>query len=193
MNWFKLLRNSAELDDVDDALKPTSASNVLDLAEWLRKNSASDQVHVVDSGAEACKTALQLTRQWGKLHRHGASGIISVCDRHPGTVKVPLNDLAALHAAVDERTVAIILQPFEDVADVTPAIHAYLLGVAQLCRELKILLILDETQAEKGKARYEALLCEERFGVRADIVILDNGIPGGVPRAAVLARGNVCA
>lgn len=193
MNWFKLRHNEADLHDINHGTKPSGTRQVLDLAQWLRKSSASDQVHVVDSGAEACETALRLTRQWGELHRHGACGIISVCDSHPGSIKVPFNDLAALHAAVDERTVAIILEPIGSAADITPAIHTYLQGVAQLCRELKILLILDETQAEKGKARCEALLCEERYGVRADIVILGNGVLGAMPRAAVLARGNAYA
>ncbi|MEB0312280.1 aminotransferase class III-fold pyridoxal phosphate-dependent enzyme, partial [Pseudomonas sp. 10B1] len=60
-------------------------------------------------------------------------------------------------------------------------------GAAQLCRDLKILLILDETRT--GLGRHVTLLCEDRYAIRADIVVLISVTEGGRVGAAVLARG----
>jgi acetylornithine/N-succinyldiaminopimelate aminotransferase len=103
---------------------------------------------------------------------------------------VPFNDLEALHAAVDARTVAIMFEPIQSEAGVRPATEHYLKGVERLCRELGILLIFDEVQT--GIGRCGTLLAEQSYGVRADIVVLGKGLGGGVPLAALLARGKAC-
>jgi acetylornithine/N-succinyldiaminopimelate aminotransferase len=95
-----------------------------------------------------------------------------------------------MHAAVDARTVAIMLEPIQSEAGVIPATESYLKGVERLCRELGILLILDEVQT--GIGRCGTLLAEQSYGVRADIVVLGGGLGGGVPLAALLARGKAC-
>lgn len=186
---------------------------LLRLVELLCQSTGSDQAYLLNSGAEACEGAIKLARKWGQLHRNGAYHIITAsqgchgrslgalsasdplpCNRCepglPGFSKVPFNDLAALHAAVDSRTVAIMLEPIQGEAGVIPATREYLKGVEQLCRELGILLILDEVQT--GVGRCGALLAEHAYGVRADIVTLGKGLGGGVPLAALLARGSAC-
>ncbi|MCF3991701.1 aminotransferase class III-fold pyridoxal phosphate-dependent enzyme, partial [Pseudomonas aeruginosa] len=60
----------------------------------------------------------------------------------------------------------------------------------RLCRQRGVLLILDEVQT--GIGRCGALLAEELYGVRADIVTLGKGLGAGVPLSALLARGNAC-
>ncbi|MDZ4019591.1 aspartate aminotransferase family protein [Pseudomonas sichuanensis] len=187
--------------------------SLLRLVELLCQSTGSDQAYLLNSGAEACEGAIKLARKWGQLHRNGAYHIITAsqgchgrslgalsasdplpCNRCepglPGFSKVPFNDLAALHAAVDSRTVAIMLEPIQGEAGVIPATREYLKGVEQLCRELGILLILDEVQT--GVGRCGALLAEHTYGVRADIVTLGKGLGGGVPLAALLARGSAC-
>ncbi|QXH35450.1 aspartate aminotransferase family protein [Pseudomonas muyukensis] len=186
---------------------------LLSLVEQLCQSTGSDQAYLLNSGAEACEGAIKLARKWGQLHRNGAYHIITAsqgchgrslgalsasdplpCNRCepglPGFSKVPFNDLAALHAAVDSRTVAIMLEPIQGEAGVIPASADYLKGVERLCRELGILLILDEVQT--GIGRCGALLAEQTYGVRADIVTLGKGLGGGVPLAALLARGSAC-
>ncbi len=186
---------------------------LLSLVELLCQRTGSDQAYLLNSGAEACEGAIKLARKWGQLHRNGAYHIITAsqgchgrtlgalsasdplpCNRCepglPGFSKVPFNDLAALHAAVDSRTVAIMLEPIQGEAGVIPATRDYLQGVERLCRELGILLILDEVQT--GVGRCGALLAEESYGVRADIITLGKGLGGGVPLAALLARGRAC-
>ena len=187
---------------------------MLNLAERLCLSTGSDQAYMLNTGSEACEAAIKLARKWGQQHRGGASRIIvanngchgrslatiSASDSStqtnrfepqlPGFSRVPFNDLPALHAAVDERTVAIMLEPIQSEAGVIPASAHYLKGVERLCRELGILLILDEVQT--GMGRCGALLAEQSCGVRADIVVLGKGLGGGVPLAALLARGKAC-
>lgn len=187
---------------------------MLNLAERLCASTGSDQAYLLNSGSEACEAAIKLARKWGQRYRGGASriivasqgchgrslGTISASDspklvnrfepQLPGFSHVPFNDLAALHAAVDARTVAIMLEPIQSEAGVIPATGHYLKGVERLCRELGILLIFDEVQT--GVGRCGTLLAEQSYGVRADIVVLGKGLGGGVPLAALLARGKAC-
>ncbi|WP_166366258.1 aspartate aminotransferase family protein [Pseudomonas akapageensis] len=187
---------------------------MLRLADLLCQCTDSDQVYLLNSGTEACEGAIKLARKWGQRHRNGAYRIITAsqgCHGHSlgamsasdragceglfepkvsGFCKVPFNDLQAMHAAVDAQTVAIMLEPIQGDAGVIPASQEYLKGVERLCRELGILLILDEVQT--GVGRCGALLAEETYGVRADIVTLGKGLGGGVPLAALLARGTAC-
>ncbi|MFJ7797434.1 aspartate aminotransferase family protein [Pseudomonas sp. NPDC096950] len=187
---------------------------LLNLAERLCTSTGSDQAYLLNSGSEACEAAIKLARKWGQLHRGGASriivankgchgrslGTISASDSStltnrfepqlPGFSHVPFNDLPALHTAVDAQTVAIMLEPIQSEAGVIPADEHYLKGVERLCRELGILLILDEVQT--GLGRCGTLLAEQSYGVRADIVVLGKGLGGGVPLAALLARGKAC-
>jgi acetylornithine/N-succinyldiaminopimelate aminotransferase len=187
---------------------------MLNLAERLCASTGSDQAYLLNSGSEACEAAIKLARKWGQRHRGGASriivasqgchgrslGTISASDSSnlvnrfepqlPGFSRVPFNDLAALHAAVDARTVAIMLEPIQSEAGVIPATGHYLKGVERLGRELGILLIFDEVQT--GVGRCGTLLAEQSYGVRADIVVLGKGLGGGVPLAALLARGKAC-
>ncbi|WP_448109568.1 aspartate aminotransferase family protein [Pseudomonas azerbaijanoccidentalis] len=171
---------------------------MLNLAERLCLSTGSDQAYLLNTGSEACEAAVKLARKWGQQHRGGAAGILVAsngCHGHSLTMSagfshVPFNDLPALHAAVDERTVAIMLEPIQSEAGVIPATAHYLKGVERLCRELGILLILDEVQI--GIGRCGTLLAEQAYGVRADIVVLGKGLGGGVPLAALLARGKAC-
>ena len=187
---------------------------MLDLAERLCESTASDQVHFLNTGAEANEGAIKLARKWGQLHRGGAHRIITATHschgrsfgamsasgsgtfdnrfepQMPGFINVPFNDLPALHAAVDAQTVAIMLEPVQSDAGVIPATEHYLKGVERLCRELGILLILDEVQT--GMGRCGTLLAEQNYGVRAHIITLGKGLGGGVPLAALLARGKAC-
>lgn len=185
----------------------------LNLADRLCHRTGSDQAYLLNSGAEACEAAIKLARKWGQLHRGGAYRIITASNgchgrsfaamsasaavsenrfepQLPGFSHVPFNDLPALHAAVDAQTVAIMLEPIQNDAGVIPATEHYLKGVERLCRELGILLILDEVQT--GTGRCGTFLAEQHYGVRADIITLGKGLGGGVPLAALLARGKAC-
>ncbi|MEL2330706.1 aminotransferase class III-fold pyridoxal phosphate-dependent enzyme, partial [Klebsiella pneumoniae] len=85
----------------------------------------------------------------GKPAQHGLEGF----------ARVPFNDLDAMAAAIDEETVAVMLEPVQGDAGVIPATLDYLRGIERLCRQRGVLLILDEVQT--GIGRCGALLAEE--------------------------------
>lgn len=188
--------------------------SLLKLASRLCQATDSDQVYFLNSGAEANEGAIKLARKWGQVHRGGAYRIVTACNsfhgrtlatmsasgkpafehlfepKLPGFTKVPYNDLEALEAAVDDETVAVMLEPVQGEAGVIPATLDYLQGAERLCRARGVLLILDEVQT--GVGRCGTLLAEELYGIRADVITLGKGLGGGVPLAALLARGNAC-
>ncbi len=179
------------------------------LATRLTAHSIFDHVFFASTGAEANEGAIKLARKWGALHRNGAHKIISFANgfhgrtlatmsasgkagweqlfepKVPGFVKLPYNDLEAVARAVDEQTVAVMLEPIQGEAGVIPATMEFVQGLRRLTRERGMLLIFDEVQT--GMGRTGALFAYERLGVEPDIMTLGKGIGGGVPLAALLA------
>ncbi len=93
---------------------------------------------------------------------------------------MPFNDLDAMAAAIDEETVAVMLEPVQGDAGVIPATLDYLRGIERLCRQRGVLLILDEVQT--GIGRCGALLAEELYGYA----------PTSLPSARASAPGCRC-
>ena len=118
--------------------------------------------------------------QWEHLYEPKVSGF----------VKVPLNDLAAVEAAITPRTVAVMLEPIQGEAGVFEATIPFLRGVRGLTRERGILLILDEIQT--GIGRTGRLFGFEHADIMPDIMTLAKGLGGGVPLAALVAHRDVC-
>ncbi|MCP5370438.1 MAG: acetylornithine transaminase [Hyphomicrobiales bacterium] len=187
---------------------------LVDYARALTAASGLARVFPANSGAEANEGAIKLARKWGALNRNGAFEIITTHHafhgrtlatmsasgkagwdalfepKVPGFPKVPLNDLAAVEAAITERTVAVMLEPIQGEAGVWPATDDYLRGLRALTEERNILLILDEIQT--GMGRTGELFAWQHPEVRPDIMTLGKGIGAGVPLAALLAREEVC-
>ncbi len=69
----------------------------------------------------------------------------------PGFTYVPFNDAAALRAAVNENTVAILLEPVQGESGVNPATPEFLRAAAKLRDERDLLLLLDEVQCGLGR------------------------------------------
>jgi acetylornithine/N-succinyldiaminopimelate aminotransferase len=184
------------------------------LSDLLTHHSGLHQVFLANSGAEANEGAIKLARKWGAKHRDGAYEIITMDHgfhgrtlatmaasgktqweqlfepKVSGFVKVPLNDLAAVAAAITPRTVAIMLEPIQGEAGVFEADIPFMRGLRALTRERGILLILDEIQT--GIGRTGRLFGCEHAGVVADIMTLAKGLGGGVPLAALVAHRDVC-
>jgi acetylornithine/N-succinyldiaminopimelate aminotransferase len=179
------------------------------LATLVAESSGLHTVFFCNSGAEANEGAIKLARKWGALHRGGAYEIVTTHGsfhgrtlatmsasgkpafeplfepKVPGFVKVPLNDLGAMAAAITDRTVAVMLEPIQGEAGVIPADDDYLRAVRALTRERGVLLILDEIQT--GIGRTGLLYGFEHPGVRPDIFTLGKGLGAGVPLAALVA------
>jgi acetylornithine/N-succinyldiaminopimelate aminotransferase len=182
------------------------------LATLVAESSGLDTVFFCNSGAEANEGAIKLARKWGTKHRGGAYEIVTTQGafhgrtlatmsasgkpaferlfepKVPGFVKVPLNDLSSLAAAITERTVAVMLEPIQGEAGVIPAEDDYLRAVRALTRERGVLLILDEIQT--GIGRTGLMYAFEHTQTRPDILTLGKGLGGGVPLAALVASAD---
>lgn len=183
---------------------------MIELAQRLTANSVFDEVFFTNSGAEANEGAIKLARKWGRIHRNGAHKIVTFehgfhgrtlatmaatgkpgWDRlfppiMPGFEKVPYNDINAVEAAIDDDSVAIMLEPIQGEAGVIPAKHAFIRSLAELAHEHALLLIFDEVQT--GMGRTGTLFAYEQYGIEPDIMTLGKGIGGGVPLAALLTK-----
>ncbi len=182
------------------------------LATLVADSSGLDAVFFCNSGAEANEGAIKLARKWGALHRGGAFEIVTTHGsfhgrtlatmsasgkpafeklfepKVPGFVKVPLNDLDTMAAAITDRTVAVMLEPIQGEAGVVPADDDYLRAVRALTRARGVLLILDEIQT--GIGRTGRLYAFEHTDTRPDILTLGKGLGAGVPLAALLASAH---
>jgi len=183
------------------------------LATLVAEASGLDHVFFCNSGAEANEGAIKLARKWGQLRRGGAFELVTTHGafhgrtlatmaasgkpafeplfepKATGFVKVPLNDLDAVAAAITARTVGVMLEPIQGEAGVVPATDEYLQALRALTRERGVLLILDEIQT--GIGRTGRVFGFEHAGVRPDILTLGKGLGGGVPLAALVASREV--
>jgi acetylornithine/N-succinyldiaminopimelate aminotransferase len=82
----------------------------------------------------------------------------------PGFARARLNDVDSVVGAINERTVAIMLEPVQGEAGVRPASAAFLQALRRLCDERGLLLIFDEVQT--GCGRLGSLFAFQQAGSR---------------------------
>ena len=184
------------------------------LAQRLVDHSCFDRVFFANSGAEANEGAIKLARKWGTRHRGGAYEIITFDHafhgrtlatmsasgkpgwdtlfepKVPGFPKATLNDLGSVERLINDRTVAVLLEPIQGEAGVLCATDDFLRALRALTHARGLLLIVDEVQT--GMGRTGTLFGYEHAGIEPDIMTLGKGIGGGVPLAALLAREAAC-
>jgi ornithine--oxo-acid transaminase len=172
-----------------------------------------EMVLPMNTGAEAVETAVKTARKWGYRIKGVPDGQakIVVADNNfhgrtttivsfstdedarrdfgpytPGFEIVPYGDLAALAAAVDAHTVAVLLEPIQGEAGVLVPPPGYLAGVRELTRERNVLFVADEIQS--GLGRTGATFACEHEGVVPDMYLLGKALGGGVvPVSAVVS------
>ena len=176
-----------------------------------------DLVLPMNTGAEAVETAIKTARKWGyevkgvtpgaativvaRGNFHGrTTTIVSFSDDEdarrgfgpytPGFRLVPYGDGAALAEAIDDTTVAVLLEPIPGESGVIIPPADYLPAARRLCDERAVLLIADEIQS--GLGRTGTTLACDLVGVRPDLVLLGKALGGGVvPVSAVVGRRDV--
>ncbi|MFB6723148.1 ornithine--oxo-acid transaminase [Kribbella sp. NPDC056345] len=174
--------------------------------------AGKEAVLPMNSGAEAVETALKLARRWGYLVKgvpdgkatiivadgnfHGRtisiisfSGDQEAHDNYgpytPGFCSVPYGDAAALEAAIDEHTVAVLIEPVQGESGVIVPPAGYLPAVRELCTRHNVLMVADEIQSGLGRAG--ATFASGRAGVVPDVYILGKALGGGImPLSAVV-------
>lgn len=186
---------------------------MVELGKMLVERSCLDRAFFCNSGTEAVEAAIKLARRWGKDTRGGAHEIIATINSFhgrtfgalaatgnrryqepfepmvPGFHHVPWNDMAAIKAATNEHTVAVLLEPIQGEGGVNMPAPGFLKAVREWCTERGLLLILDEVQT--GVGRTGTLFAYEQEAIEPDIMCLAKGLAGGVPIGAVLAREEI--
>jgi glutamate-1-semialdehyde 2,1-aminomutase len=169
-----------------------------------------DVVRMVNSGTEACMSAIRLARGYtgrdkiikfaGNYHGHADSFLIKAgsgaltlgTPNSPGVTKgtaadtltARYNDLGsvqALVAAEPENIAAIIIEPVAGNMGCIPPQPGFLEGLRSLCDANGIVLIFDEVMTGFRLAPGGA---QERLGVQADLVTFGKVIGGGMPVGA---------
>ncbi len=186
-------------------------------AESLAELTGLDMVLPMNTGAEAVESAIKVARKWAYevkgVAPDQATIVVAADNFHgrtttivsfstdetaragfgpftPGFRVVPYNDLAALEAAVDETTAAVLIEPIQGEAGVVIPDDGYLRGVRELTRRTGCLFIADEIQS--GLGRTGRTLAVEHEDVVPDMLLLGKALGGGiVPVSAVVARRDV--
>lgn len=187
------------------------------LYEDLAELTGSHKILPMNSGAEAVESALKAVRKWGYevkgVPAERAEIIVCANNFHgrtlavvgfstdpdardgfgpfaPGFRVVPFGDFDALAAAINENTVAFLIEPIQGEAGVIIPPAGYFKKVRALCSERNITLILDEIQT--GLGRTGKLLAEEHEGIEADVTLIGKALSGGYyPVSAVLSNSEV--
>ena len=200
----------------DQAAKLTHSSNLFAnepatrLAEKLVEISGlNGKVFFGNSGAEANEAAIKLARKWGSQNggryeivtmRQGFHGrtlatITATAqawcqegyDPLPvGFAYADYNDLESVKAAVNDKTVAIMLEAVQGEGGVTPATEEFMKGIRALCDEKNLIMICDEVQS--GMGRTGKWFAWQNYDVKPDLFTVAKAIADGIPMGALIAN-----
>lgn len=183
-------------------------------SEELAKYVGLDMVLAMNSGAEACETAIKIARKWGydkkgvepekaniiclENNFHGRTiTIISFSTERgyrdgfgpftPGFKVVPFDDVAAVEKAIDKNTVGVFLEPIQAEAGILIPQNNYLRKLREMCTQHQVLLMVDEIQT--GLGRTGADFCYQHENIQPDLLILGKSLGGGLlPISAVVGK-----
>ncbi len=171
----------------------------------------------MNTGAEAVETAIKVARKWGYRVKGVPDGqasiVVAAGNFHgrtttiisfstdpdaradfgpytPGFRIVPYGDLDAIRSAIDETTVAVLVEPIQGEAGVLVPPDGYLRGIRELCTTSNVLFVADEIQSGLGRTG-DTFACDHE-GVVPDMYVLGKALGGGVvPVSAVVSHSDV--
>ncbi len=176
------------------------------LAQELSQVSGMAKAFFCNSGAEANECAIKIARKYGE--KRGAYRIVTLENSFHGRTLTTLaatgqegfhreflpltegflyaqaGDLAGIQALLDGSVCAVMLEMVQGEGGVIPMDEGFVKGLAQLCREKDVLLLIDEVQT--GIGRTGRFFAYQGYGVQPDVVTCAKGIAGGLPMGACL-------
>ncbi|OKH64262.1 ornithine--oxo-acid transaminase [Mycolicibacterium goodii] len=207
----------AQLDRLTLVSRAFHSDQLGPFAQALATLCDKDMVLPMNSGAEAVESGIKVARKWGtdvkgviagesnivvaRNNFHGrTTTIISFSDDEtarrgfgpytPGFRSVPFGDAAAVADAIDDNTVAVLLEPIQGEAGIIVPPPDFLPRVREICTQRNVLMIADEIQS--GLARTGRTFACEHWGVVPDVYLLGKALGGGVvPLSAVVADREV--
>ena len=103
----------------------------------------------------------------------------------PGFVHTDAGDLAGVEKLVEQYpTAGILMEMVQGEGGVLPLSREFVTGVAKLCAEKDIPLMIDEVQT--GNGRTGKLYGYMHYGIQPDIVSTAKGLGGGLPIGATM-------
>lgn len=180
------------------------------LAELLCKKSGMKKVFFGNSGAEANEGVIKAARKYAaekkgedtytiitlenSFHGRTLTTLAATGQEHfhelfkpltPGFMHVPANDLEAMKKAVENNKIAgIMMEVIQGEGGVKALDADFVQGVAKLCKEQDIVLIIDEVQSGNGRSGY--MYAYQSYEIQPDVVSTAKGLAGGLPIGAVL-------
>lgn len=177
-----------------------------------------DMMLPMNSGAEAVETAIKTVRKWGYKIKgvpkdkaeiivcsnnfHGRTTTIvgfATEDQYrdgfgpfaPGFVIVPYGDYDALKAAVNENTVAFMVEPIQGEGGIIIPPKGYLQKARKLCTDNNVLLVADEIQSGLGRTG-KLFAYQHEENAKPDMLIIGKALSGGFyPVSAVVSSKEV--
>lgn len=179
--------------------------------------AGKEMVLPMNTGAEAVESGIKVARAWGYRVKgvapdaaniivmagnfHGrTTTIISFSDDEdaradfgpftPGFRTVPYGDAAALEAAIDENTVAVLIEPIQGESGIVVPPADFLPAVREITSRRNVLFIADEIQS--GLGRTGATFACDLVGVVPDLYLLGKALGGGIiPVSAVVGNSDI--
>jgi acetylornithine/N-succinyldiaminopimelate aminotransferase len=94
--------------------------------------------------------------------------------------------IAAVKAAITDKTVAIMLELIQGEGGINIADKDFVLSLRMLCDEKKLLLMVDEVQT--GIGRTGSMFCWQNYGIVPDVFTLAKSLGGGLPIGVMMAK-----
>lgn len=176
------------------------------LAQELSQASGMAKAFFCNSGAEANECAVKIARKYGE--KRGAYKIVTLNNSFHGRTLTTLaatgqegfhkdflpltegflyaeaGDLEGIRALLDGFVCAVMLEMVQGEGGVIPMDEEFVKGLAQLCGEKDVLLLVDEVQT--GIGRTGSFYAYQGYGVKPDVVTTAKGLAGGLPMGACL-------
>ncbi|MBQ4333408.1 MAG: acetylornithine/succinylornithine family transaminase [Clostridia bacterium] len=180
------------------------------LAQALCTRTGMSKVFFANSGAEANECAIKVARKYAADTKGGDHHVIVTLENSfhgrtlttlaatgqdhfhtlfqpltPGFVHTPANDLAAFEKVLDQHKVAgVLFECVQGEGGVLNLTDEFVQGMARLCADRDILLMVDEVQT--GNGRTGKLYAYQHYGITPDVVTTAKGLGGGLPIGACM-------
>lgn len=181
------------------------------LAREIIKRSFAGKVFFCNSGAESVEAAIKFARKFGsesgryeiitmKQSFHGRTlAAVTATGQEKyqeGFAPLPagfqyaeLNDFEGLKKLVNDKTVAVIVEPIQGEGGIRVCGKSYIEKLRKLCDEKQMLLIFDEVQT--GMGRTGKWFAFQHYGVEPDLMVLAKALGGGVPIGALVVNQRI--
>lgn len=207
----------AQLDRVTLTSRAFHNDQLGPLCKELAELCNMEAILPMNTGAEGVETAIKTARKWGYKFKGVPDGKAKIicCENNfhgrtttiisfstdpqcragfgpftPGFEIIKYGDIKALEQAIDENTVAFLVEPIQGEAGIIVPPQGYLKQVRDLCTKKNILFIADEIQS--GLGRCGTTFCIEHDGVKPDIMILGKALGGGImPVSAIVSSREI--